>query len=258
MVDLVGRRTEREAVERLLADARAGRSGALTVRGEAGVGKTALLEYARTVADGSGFRVESAVGVEAETQFAFGALHHFLAPVLGRVGSLPEPQQTALRVAFGQQAGAAPDRFLIGLAVLNLLAEVAEERPLLCLVDDAQWLDEASAQVLAFVARRVVAEDVALLFSLRDPTDDGDLRAFAGLPELTLRGLPDSDARALLVTGVFRYANTWPTAIALVAAGQVRLDPLVTGHFRLDQTAEALTAASDDPHAIKSMIHPQT
>lgn len=202
MVDLVGRRTEREAVERLLADARAGRSGALTVRGEAGVGKTALLEYARTVADGSGFRVESAVGVEAETQFAFGALHHFLAPVLGRVGSLPEPQQTALRVAFGQQAGAAPDRFLIGLAVLNLLAEVAEERPLLCLVDDAQWLDEASAQVLAFVARRVVAEDVALLFSLRDPTDDGDLRAFAGLPELTLRGLPDSDARALLAAAV--------------------------------------------------------
>jgi predicted ATPase len=111
---------------------------------------------------------------------------------------LPEPQQTALRVAFGQQAGAAPERFLIGLAVLNLLAEAAEERPLLCIVDDAQWLDEASAQVLAFVARRLAAEEVALLFSLRDPTDDGDLRSFAGLRELRLHGLGESDARALL------------------------------------------------------------
>jgi DNA-binding CsgD family transcriptional regulator len=201
-MDLVGRTTEREAVERLLADARAGRSRALAVCGEAGVGKTALLEYADGVAARSGFRVESSVGLEAEAQFAFGALHQLTRPILGRVDALPGPQQTALRVAFGQQAGAAPDRFLVGLAVLTLLAEVAEERPLLCIVDDAQWLDEASAQVLAFVARRVAAEEVVLLFSLRDPADDGDLRPFAGLPELRLSGLNDSDAQALLATAV--------------------------------------------------------
>lgn len=201
-MDLVGRRAEREAVERLLAEARDGRSGALAVLGEAGVGKTALLEHARSVATRSGFRVESSVGLAAETQFAFGAIHQLSKPLLGRVDALPEPQQTALRVAFGQQAGAAPERFLIGLAVLNLLAEAAEERPLLCVVDDAQWLDEASAQVLAFVARRLEAEQVVLLLSLRDPTDDGDLRSFAGLPELRLNGLDEGDARALLAAAV--------------------------------------------------------
>ncbi|WP_207928775.1 LuxR family transcriptional regulator [Actinomadura sp. 6K520] len=202
MVDLVGRRTELEAVERLLAEARAGRSGALAVFGEAGAGKTALLEHARAVAAQSGFRVESSVGLQAETQFVFGALHQLSTPLLERLDALPGPQQTALRVAFGQEAGAAPDRFLVGLAVLTLLAEVAEERPLLCVVDDAQWLDEASAQVLAFVARRVAAERVVLLFSLRDPADDGDLRSFAGLPELRLSGLTESDARALLAAAV--------------------------------------------------------
>ncbi len=201
-MDLVGRRTEREEVERLLAEARAGRSGALAVFGEAGVGKTALLEHVRALAARSGFRVESSVGLEAETQFVFGALHQLSKPLLGRLDALPEPQQIALRVAFGQQVGAAPDRFLIGLAVLNLLAEVAEDKPLLCVVDDAQWLDQASAQVLAFVARRVAAERIALLFALRDPTDDGDLRSFAGLPELRLIGLTESDAQALLAAAV--------------------------------------------------------
>jgi DNA-binding CsgD family transcriptional regulator len=202
VVDLVGRHTEREAVERLLTDARAGRSGALALLGEAGLGKTALLEHARSLAAQSGFRVESSVGLAAETQFAFGAVHQLSSSLMGRVDALPEPQQTALRVAFGQQAGAAPDRFLIGLAVLNLLAEAAEEEPLLCIVDDAQWLDEASAQVLAFVARRLGAEDVAMLVALRDPTDDGDIRAFAGLPELRLTGLAERDARALLAAAV--------------------------------------------------------
>ena len=201
-MDLVGRRTEREAVERLLAEARDGRSGALAIRGEAGVGKTALLEYARSVAVQSGFRVETSVGLAAEMQFAFGAIHQLSKPLLGRLDALPEPQQTALQVALGQQAGEAPDRFLVGLAVLNLLAEAAEERPLLCIVDDAHWLDEASAQVLAFVARRVSAEELALVLSLRDPTDDGDLRSFARLPELHLNRLIDSDARALLAAAV--------------------------------------------------------
>ena len=147
----------------LVSRARAGRSGVLVVRGEAGIGKTALLEHGREAADASGFRVESSVGVAAETQFAFAGLHQLCAPLLDRADALPDPQQSALGVAFGRQGGAAPDRFLVGLATLNLLAEVAEEAPLLCLVDDAQWLDEASAQVLAFVARRLAAERVALV-----------------------------------------------------------------------------------------------
>ena len=141
---LVGRRAEREAVERLLTQTRAGRSGSLVVRGEAGIGKTALLEQARGAAALSGFRVQSCVGVEAEAQFAFAGLHQLCNPLLGRLGALPEPQQAALGVAFGRRAGPAPDRFLVGLAALSLVAEVAEEEPLLCLVDDAQWLDEAS------------------------------------------------------------------------------------------------------------------
>ncbi|MCC9145001.1 MULTISPECIES: LuxR family transcriptional regulator [unclassified Arthrobacter] len=196
-MDFLGRAAERAAVDDLLSQARAGLSGALVVHGEAGIGKTALLEYARGRADASGFRVVSSVGVECETQFAFGGLHQLCAPLLDRMGALPEPQQTALGVAFGQQSGAVPDRFLIGLATLNLLAEAAEEGPLLCLVDDAQWLDEASAQVLTFVARRVAAEPMALVFTLRDPTDR-DVRGFDGIPVVRLGGLDEADARELL------------------------------------------------------------
>ena len=194
-MDLVGRLVERAAVEELLDGARAGRSGALVVRGEAGVGKTALLEHARDVASSSGFRVASSVGVESESQFAFGGLHQLCAPLLDRSDVLPDPQRAALDVAFGQQSGPAPDRFLIGLAVLNLLAEVAEDGPLLCLVDDAQWLDEGTAQVLAFVARRIAAERVAILVLLRDPSDTGGAGSFSGLPELRLAGLGPQEAR---------------------------------------------------------------
>ncbi len=201
-MNLIGRLAEREALDRLLAEARAGRSRALVIHAEAGMGKTALLEYARSVAQKFEFRVQDSVGLQAETQFAFGAIHQICAPLLGALDALPEPQQTALRVAFGQQTGAPPDRFLIGLGMLTLLAEAAEERPLLCVVDDAQWLDEASAQVLGFVARRIAAEDVALLLSVRDPTDDGDLQAFSGLPELRVAGLHDHEARALLTASV--------------------------------------------------------
>jgi DNA-binding CsgD family transcriptional regulator len=197
----VGRRAEREAVEQVLVQARSGRSGALVVRGEAGIGKTALVDQAREAAASSGFRVESSVGVEAEAQFAFAGLHQLCSPLLGRLAKLPDPQQAALGVAFGLRAGPAPDRFLVGLATLTLVAEVAEERPLLCLVDDAQWLDEASAQVLAFVARRVSAERVALLFGLRD-SGAGDNHPFAGLPELRLTGLGKADALALLAAAV--------------------------------------------------------
>lgn len=200
-MDLVGRRSERAAVEKLLSHARSGRSGSLVMRGEAGIGKTAVLEHARQAALASGIRVESSVGVESETQFAFAGLHQLCAPLLDRTATLPEPQQTALGVAFGLHGGAAPDRFLVGLAILSLMAEVAEEEPLLCLVDDAQWLDEASAQVLAFVARRVGAERLALVFGVRD-SDDGDHLPLLGLPELRLHRLGESDARELLGAAV--------------------------------------------------------
>ena len=144
-----------------------GAGGALVVRGEAGVGKSALLEYVAGAA--ADMRVARAVGVESEMELAFAGLHQLCAPLLDRLEDLPGPQRDALGVAFGLRAGAAPDRFLVGLAVLTLLAEVAEERPLLCVVDDAQWLDRASAQVLAFAARRLLAEPVGLIFAAREP-----------------------------------------------------------------------------------------
>ncbi|WP_344292374.1 helix-turn-helix transcriptional regulator [Streptomyces synnematoformans] len=198
---LLGRRAERAAIGRLLADARSGRSGVLVVRGEAGIGKTALLEHARGAA--SGFQVVRAGGVESEMEFAFAGLHQLCAPLLDRMGVLPDPQQAALGVAFGLRAGNPPDRFLVGLATLSLLAEAAEERPLLCLVDDAQWLDAASARTLAFVARRVEAERVALVLSLRDPSPEpSGAGAFAGLPELRLAGLDEANARTLLAAAV--------------------------------------------------------
>ena len=190
---LYGRDREQEVLDRHLAQARAGRSSVLVLRGEAGVGKTALLEYVAEQA--SGCRVARAAGVESEMELAFAGLHQLCAPLLDRLERLPGPQRDALRTAFGLSAGGAPDRFLVGLAVLSLLADVAEERPLVCLVDDAQWLDRASAQALAFVARRLLAERVAMVFAVREPDDAGELD---GLPELVVDGLGDDDARALL------------------------------------------------------------
>ena len=182
-------------LDRLLENVRGGQSAVLVIRGEAGVGKTALLHHCARQA--SGFRVARIAGVESEMELPFAGLHQLCAPILGRLGALPEPQQAALGVALGLSSGAAPDRFLVALASLSLLAEVAAERPLLCLIDDAQWLDAASAQVLGFVARRLLAESVAIVFAVRDPTDEREL---ASLPELILAGLPEEDARALLAT----------------------------------------------------------
>ena len=188
---LRGRRSECEALDRLLDDVRRGRSGALVVRGEAGVGKTALLDYA--IESASDLQVVRAVVVESEMELAFASLHQLCAPMLDRLGRLPGPQHDALGIAFGLRAGAVPDRFFVGLAVLSLLSEVAEERPLVCVVDDVQWLDRASAQTLGFVARRLLAEPMLVLFAGREPGE-----ALRGLPELEVRGLPDRDARALL------------------------------------------------------------
>jgi DNA-binding CsgD family transcriptional regulator len=192
---LLGRAEEREALDRLLANVRAGQSAVLVIRGEAGVGKTSLLHHCARHA--SGFRVARIAGVESEMELPFAGLHQLCAPMLGRLGALPEPQQAALSVALGLSSGAAPDRFLVALAALSLLAEVAAERPLLCFVDDTQWLDAASRQVLGFVARRLLAESVAIVFAVRDPTDEREL---VSLPELALGGLPEEEARALLAT----------------------------------------------------------
>ena len=161
------------------------------LRGEPGVGKTALLDYLADQA--TGFRLARAVGVQSEMELAFAALHQLLAPMLDLLERLPMPQRDALRTCFGLGPGPPPDRFFVGLAVLNLLSDVAEAQPLLCLVDDEQWLDEASAQVFAFVARRLQAESVALVFAARTPSEQ-----LTGLPELVVEGLPDEDARALL------------------------------------------------------------
>jgi predicted ATPase len=152
-------------LDRLIEAVRAGESRALVVRGEPGVGKTALLEY--LVERASGCRVVGAAGVQSEMELAFAGVHQLLAPMLDRVERLPVPQRDALRTAFGVSGGSAPDRFFVGLAVLSLLSDVAEERPLIGVVDDEQWLDRASAQVLAFVARRLQAESVGLVFAAR-------------------------------------------------------------------------------------------
>jgi DNA-binding CsgD family transcriptional regulator len=174
---------------------RAGQSRVLVLRGEPGVGKTALLEYLQGRA--SGCRIARAAGVESEMELPFAGLHQLCAPMLHRLGRLPGPQGDALGAAFGLREGDAPDRFLVGLAVLSLLSDVAEEHPLICVVDDAQWLDRASAQALAFVTRRLVAESVAVVFAVREPGDEQDL---TGLPELEVHGLADPDARVLLAS----------------------------------------------------------
>jgi DNA-binding CsgD family transcriptional regulator len=190
---LLDRVSERDVLERLVAGVRAGQSRVLVLRGEAGVGKTALLGHLSSAAEGC--RIARAAGVESEMELAFAGLHALCAQMLGRLGHLPGPQRDALSTAFGLSAGPPPDRFLVGLAVLSLLADVAEERPLLCIVDDAQWLDRVSAQTLAFVARRLLAERVGLVFAVRE---SGDGHVLEGLPELAIEGLAADEARLLL------------------------------------------------------------
>jgi DNA-binding CsgD family transcriptional regulator len=194
---LLGRRGECEALDRLLADVLADRSRVIVLRGEAGVGKSALLGYLSGRV--AGWHIARAVGVESEMELAYAALHQLCAPMLDHLDRLPAPQRDALATVFGRSAGAAPDRFLVGLATLTLFAEVAEQQPLACIVDDAQWLDHASAQILGFVARRLLAERIAVVCAARTGAGDDVL---AGLPELSVRGLGDSDARALLLANV--------------------------------------------------------
>ena len=184
-------------LDRLVADALAGRSRVTVLRGEAGVGKSALLGYLSGRV--AGWHVARAVGVESEMELAYAGLHQLCAPMLDHLDRLPAPQRDALATVFGRSAGAAPDRFLVGLATLTLVAEVADQQPLACVVDDAQWLDRASAQILGFVARRLLAERIAVVCAARTGTGDDVL---AGLPVLPIDPLGDSDARALLLANM--------------------------------------------------------
>jgi DNA-binding CsgD family transcriptional regulator len=188
---LLGRRSECEVIDRLLGNARSGQSGVLVIRGEPGVGKTALLDYA--VGAGPDLRIVRAAGTESEMKLPFAALHRLFAPLPDHRDRLPGPQREALDITFGMSPGHAPDRFLVGLAVLGAFADVAEQRALVCIVDDAHWLDQASAQTLAFVARRLLAESVVMVFAARTP-----LPELQDLPELELKGLEAHDARELL------------------------------------------------------------
>ena len=196
----LGRASERDVLDGLLAKVRGGQSDVLVIRGAAGIGKTALLRYVARQA--SGFRVAWVTGVEAEMELPYAGIHQLCAPMLERLDALPRPQADALRVALGLASGDVPDRFLVGLAVLSLLSAMAEDRPLLCLVEDAQWLDATSGQTLGVVARRVHAESLAIVLAVRDAASDPLTRDFDGLAELPLEGLCDEDARELLAGAV--------------------------------------------------------
>ncbi len=236
-----GRASERDKLGRLLDNVRAGESAALVVRGEAGIGKTALLDDC--VRKASGFRVVRIAGAESEMELPFAGLHQLCAPMLDHLDALPDPQQNALRVAFGLTSGDVPDRFLVSLASLSLLAEVALTRPLLCVVDDAQWLDAASGQVFGFVARRILAESVLMLFGLREPSED---RQLVGLPELMLRGLTDEDARAVLraVTSGRVDADVRNRIVA-----ETRGNPLALMELPRGMTAAELAGGFSVPHS---------
>jgi DNA-binding CsgD family transcriptional regulator len=194
---LLGRSAECDRLDALARAVAAGRGGAILLRGEAGMGKTALLEYLTESVDG--WRVARCVGIESEMELAYSGLHQLCRQMLDRLDELPEPQHDALAGVFGLREGPAPDRFMVGLATLSLLAEAAEPKPLVCIVDDAQWLDQASAQILGFVARRILAERVAIVCAARTGLAEGLL---AGIPELAVGGLSDDDARALLLRHV--------------------------------------------------------
>ena len=192
---LRGRASECALLDELVAAIRRGESRSLVLRGEAGIGKTALLEY--LIASASDLTVVRAVGVESDMELGFASLHQLCAPLLDRLPELPDPQRRAVEIVFGLSAGPAPDRFFVGLAVLGLFAAAAEQRPLLCVVDDAQWLDQASALTLAFVTRRLLAEPVGIVFSAREPGEE-----LRHLSELEVCGVHNGDARALLSSAV--------------------------------------------------------
>jgi len=194
---IVDRRVECARLDQLIGAARAGASGALIVRGPAGIGKTILLDY--LLASASGCRIVRASSVESEMELAFSGVHQLCAPLLGHLDALPDPQRDAVATAFGLRAGAAVDKFLVGLAVLSLMSHVAGSQPVVCLLDDAQWLDRTSAQVLGFVARRLHAESVVIVFAVREGAETPEL---TGIPELIVGPLGEDDARTILASAI--------------------------------------------------------
>ena len=229
---LRGRSRECAQLDDLVSGVRCGEGRALVLTGDAGIGKTALLEY--LVESASDLAVVRAVGVESEMELAFATLHQLCGPMLSHLERLPSPQVDALEVVFGLNAGAPPDQFLVGLAVLGLFSEMADERPLLCVVDDADWVDRASALALSFVARRLVAEPVGMVFAAREPGED-----LTHIPELVVRGLPDSDAEALLSSTVpFRLDERVRERIIAETGG----NPLALLELPRGQTATQLAA----------------
>jgi hypothetical protein len=243
----VGRTSEREVLDGLLTRVRGGESAVLVIRGEAGIGKTALLRYAARQA--SGFRVAEVTGVEAEMELPFAGTYQLCAGMLDRLQALPTPQRDALSVALGLAVGEVPDRFLVGLAVLSLLSGVAAERPLLCLVEDAQWLDGASSQILGLVARRVLAESVAIVVAVREPAAEHD---FDGLSELRLEGLAEQDARSLL-GGV--VAGRLDSRVGDRLVAESRGNPLVLLELPSRMTAAELAGGFDLPTAGEVPAH---
>jgi DNA-binding CsgD family transcriptional regulator len=239
-VRLAGRRDERGALDELAAAVAQGESRALVVHGEAGIGKTALIDD--LAAHAHGCRVARAAGVQSEMELAFSGVHQLCAPLLDRLAVLPGPQRDALRTAFGMSAGPTPGRFLLGLAVLSLLSAAAEQQPLLGLIDDAQWLDHASAQILAFVARRLGAESVGIVFAARDPGAD-----LAGLPELAVGGLADADARTLLDSVL---AAPLDTRVRDQIVAETRGNPLALLELPHGRTAAELAGGFGLPGAV--------
>src|SRR5215203_3718927 len=210
---LRGRGSECALLDELVAAIRRGESQSLVLRGEAGIGKTALLEYLIDSAPDA--TIVRAVGVQSDMELPYAALHQLCGPLLDRLEALPAPQRRAMEIVFGVTAGEAeaPDRFLVGLAVLSLFSEVAEQRPIVCLVDDAQWLDQASALTLAFVARRLLAEPVGIVFARREGIGAPRLD---GLPEVSIPGLRDAEARAVLREGL--HAPLDPAVVDRIVA----------------------------------------
>ncbi|MEV6283104.1 AAA family ATPase [Kribbella sp. NPDC051770] len=238
---LIGRRDECRALDVLLEGAKAGHSAALVVRGEAGIGKSELLRYVaeRTPED----RLVRAAGVQSEMELSYAGLQQLCSALLGGLDHLPGPQRDALATAFGLREGPAPDRFLVGLAVLSLLADAGGNQPLVCLVDDAQWLDRASALTLAFVARRLLAESVVLMFAVREPTPDETL---TGLPSLLVEGLRDRDARTLLDSAV---AGPLDQRVRDRIVAESRGNPLALLELPREWTAAELAGGFGEPDA---------
>jgi DNA-binding CsgD family transcriptional regulator len=239
---LLDRETERAAIDRVLDAIRSGLSGTLVLRGGPGVGKSTLLKYAITTAPD--LRVCRIAGVESEISMAFGGLHQLLVPCLPQLDGLPPPQRSALRVAFGQEAGPPPERFLVGLAALTLFSRAAEAQPLLCTIDDAHWLDPESAQALGFVARRLYADRVGFIVGVGEPAAQP---VFEQLPTITVDGLPDAEARELLgsVVGGALSAQAVDRILA-----DTRNNPLALVELGTQYTADQLSGRAAQPEPL--------